>query len=112
MDKKQTYAVIVLKRNQDHIVVLETLDFDEAHKLYGELKEKWTKSLHDQTPFELSTPLVTAFDPGLIYEITIRPITESDINPNNPYRKEMINRGFSNTFNKNTNSILDEGYKY
>lgn len=109
---KLTYGVWLLKRDQEHIQVLETQNFDEADKLWTELHEKWATCLHEEKPFVLRSPVITAFDPGLVYEVTLRPITlnESDKTSDNPYHAKMRKEGFSSAF-KSSGDVLDGGYK-
>jgi hypothetical protein len=111
-EEKQTiYALWILRKDQEHISVIETTKFDEVFELYNEIKNKWTLCIKDQTPFELLKPIVTSFDPGLIYEITIRPITEtSSTKYENPYQQQMLKNGLSNMF-KPSSDLLDGGYK-
>jgi hypothetical protein len=109
-EEKQTYGVFILRRNQDHIHILESENYDEAYESWKELKAKWETSLHEQKPFELNKPVVTAFDPGLIYEITLRPLTKSArVSSNNPYQQQMEKEGFGNTFGRT--GLFDQGYK-
>lgn len=105
---KIKYGLLILKRDQDHIQVMETEDFKEADKLWEDLTERWTTCLSETKPFRLRSPIITSFDPGLIYEITIRPVTESTRNPDNPYQAKMQKEGFSATFR---GEVLDGGYK-
>jgi hypothetical protein len=112
-EKLQLYAVYILKRDNSHITAIETKSFDEAHNLWKELRDKWTKAIKETLPFELSKPIITAFDPGLIYEITLKPVIEitDTINPNNPYHQQMIKNGLSSTLNTSRGEIFDGGYK-
>lgn len=109
---KLKYGVYVLKRSEDHIAVLETDKYDDAYNLWVELKDRWAVSIKEQKPFELTAPIVTAFDPGLVYEITVRPVPQvaPELNTNNPYAKKMQQEGFGAMFN-NQGPILDAGYR-
>lgn len=111
---KAEYGVLILRRDQQHIQALLTSDYEAAFKLWQELSKKWQESVKETIPFQLTAPIVTAFDPGLISEITIRPVIENKLtsNPNNPYEKEMRERGFSDTFGRytgNANAIPEGG---
>jgi hypothetical protein len=110
---KLTYGVWLLKRDQNHIPVLETQNFEEADKLWVELKDRWTTCLHEEKPFELRSPIITAFDPGLIYEVTVRLVdetTEATEISKNPYQVKMKKEGFSSAF-RSSGDVLDGGYK-
>lgn len=105
MAKKQTeqeqfYTVLVLRKDGDNITAVESADFEECYKVWEELQGKWTEAVKEVKPFVLKDPILTAFEPGLIYEITLRPLSykKSQINTNNPYARDMLDRGFSNTF--------------
>ena len=109
MENKLKYHVIVLRHNQDHIFLAELDNYDAALNLWTETKNKWGEAIKAKLPFELTSPLVTAFDPGMIYEITIKAAeATTNVNSNNPYKRTMQERGFSNTL---TNPILDGGYQ-
>lgn len=112
--KLETYSVWVMRRDQAHITVMETGSFEEADKVWQDLNSRWTNSLKEQVPFILRAPLVTAFDPGLIYEIALLPYGNTNVASDNPYQQNMRQNGFSNTFNKvaRTGDILDGGYRY
>lgn len=111
---KAEYGVLILRRDQQHIQALLTSDYDSAFKLWEELSKRWQESVKETIPFRLISPVVTSFDPGLISEITIRPVVENKLtsNPNNPYEKEMREKGFSETFGRytgNANAIPEGG---
>lgn len=105
---KSRYSLLILKRDQEHMEVLETENFDEIDKLWKELIEQWASCLHEQKPFILRRPVVTAFDPGLIYEITIRPVVENNMDNDNPYYSRAKKEGFSSAIR---GELLDGGYK-
>lgn len=111
------YGVLILKRDQQHIDALVTSNYEDAYKLWNTLSNQWEKCVKEQVPFRLEKPLVTCFDPGLIFEITIRPVVENRMQEsNNPYTKEMRDKGFSETFGRytgNANAIPEGGgYKF
>ena len=111
--EKLKYGLYVLRRDGDHIIVLESENYEEVFTTWKEVKELWSLSIKEQKPFEINKPIVTAFDPGLVYEITIRPLMQASQSTNNPYVQKMNEEGFANTFNQfRGNSILDSGYKY
>ena len=113
--KQEVYSVWVMRRDQSHITVLETSNFEEADKVYQELETRWTTALKEQVPFKLRAPYVTAFDPGLIYEISLLPFgNTTKVNSDNPYQQSMQQNGFSNTFGKvaRSSDVLDGGYKF
>jgi predicted proteasome-type protease len=115
-DKKvEVYSVWVMRRDQSHITVLETSSFEEADKVYNELESRWTTALKEQVPFKLRAPYITAFDPGLIYEISLLPLgNTTKVNSDNPYQQQMRQNGFSNTFGNSArgSDVLDGGYKF
>jgi len=112
--KQEAYSVWVMRRDQAHITVLETTSFEEADKAYQELENRWTTALKEQIPFKLRAPYITAFDPGLIYEISLLPFGNTQVNNDNPYQAQMRQNGFSNTFGKvaRGSDVLDGGYKF
>jgi len=95
---KTIYQVAILRKDNAHIMVKETNNFDECLASWKELQAKWADSVKDPKPFVLESPIITAFEPGLIYEITLKPLyPDTAIDSNNPYQKSMLERGLSNT---------------
>ena len=109
----QEYSVMILRRDKNHITALTTEDYDKAYEIWTEYSENWVKSAKELKVFKLEKPLVTAFDPALIYEIRIVPVTVSKNTRNNPYAEEMRTKGFSETFGAYAqgSDLLDGGYK-
>jgi len=115
-EKKTIYGVLILRTDLEHIAVLETADFQEAHKLWKELNEKWTNCIKESMPFAIETPVVTSFNPGLIKEITVRPVldnAQSRGGINNPYERQMRATGINNTMKYGVpgSDLLDGGYR-
>jgi hypothetical protein len=113
---KQLYEIWILRRDADHIKSGEFEKFEEACEEWKKLKESWHSCIKEQKPFELHKPIVTAFDPGLISEIRIVTFVakESANSIDNPYHKEMQQRGLSEALNKYSKTgydLLDGGYK-
>jgi hypothetical protein len=110
--KIPTYSLLILRKDEQHISVVESSNYDEVFERYNEVKDHWAQSIRDKTPFELQKPIVTVFDPGLVYEITIKLITETPSSRyENPYEKQMRKNGFSNMFNQPSGEVLDGGYR-
>ena len=116
---RQLFAVTILKRDQQHLIVMQTENQDEAQEAWTKLVGLWTQALKEQTPFILGGVSATAFDPGLVYEITINS-TEltGTVSGNNPYNKNMLQNGFSESFgmsakgNSSQSPMLDTGFKF
>lgn len=112
MTDKMKYEVLILRRDQAHIQVMETEDFKEADKRWAELDSQWAACIKDTTPFKLRKPVITSFDPGLIYEITVVPVSSAPAkNPDNPYQQEMQRKGLGATLRGGVGpDMLDGGY--
>lgn len=111
-EKKSIYALWVLRRDGQHISIMEVSDYDKAFEEYKELTSRWTTCIKENTPFALMKPIVTTFDPGLIYEITITPVVDTPASRNdNPYAKEMRTRGLGNMQGMAIGETLDQGYR-
>lgn len=111
IEERQLYALYILRKDSNHINVLESTDYDKVYKTWEELSSKWENSVKENKPFSLTSPIVTCFNPNIIYEITIRVIDGSiSENTNNPYKKRMAREGFSSTFGNYTSPIKDGGY--
>lgn len=111
-EKKTLYALYILRRDGDHISVVESLDYDEVYESYLKLTTQWSECIKENRPFSLKVPVVTSFDPGLIYEITVKPVIheQTQTKYDNPYQQEMIKKGFSGAFG-NKGDLLDGGYR-
>lgn len=115
--KQQVYTLLILRKDDNHIEVVQSLNYDEVMEAYNRVRLQWATCIKDQTPFELMRPIVTTFDPGLIYEITVRPLAETTVSRfENPYQQSMMKNGFSSMFNKQnqvttTGDLLDNGYR-
>ncbi len=95
------YETWILRRDQQHIAVVVSTDFEKCYKVWEELQAQWAECAKEVKPFVLKDPVLTAFEPGLIYEITLRPVespVSNAVNSKNPYAREMLNRGFSDVF--------------
>lgn len=110
-EKKSLYSLMILRRDGEHINVCESTNYDEVFERYKEVRSRWASCIKENEPFELLKPIVTSFDPGLIYEITVRPIIETTSSRfDNPYQQEMMKKGLANTI-RTQPEILDGGYK-
>jgi len=114
-EKKQIYEVWILRRDEQHICCISEMSYDKCFEDWKKLVSDWKSSISEKTPFSMITPVVTAFDPGLITEITLRPVasvTESKYD--NPYQQKMMRDGLMSTLkggNGPTPDILDGGYR-
>jgi hypothetical protein len=109
-EKKPLYGLYIMRKDENHISVIESLNYDEVFEAYKKLTVEWGICVKEQRPFSLSAPVVTTFDPGLIYEITVRPImAEQNVSKyDNPYQQKMMKNGLTNMFGSD---MLDGGYK-
>lgn len=116
-EKLQLYAVWILRSDGEHISALETDKYDQAHELWTKLSDNWEDAVTNKKPFRLTAPIVTSFDPGLIREITVRPITPQveESKYQNPYQQQMRKQGLSSMLNGTGNGVnpdlLDGGYR-
>ncbi len=94
------YQTLILRRDGNHISIVESTDFEKCYKAWETLQGQWAECAKEVRPFILKDPVITAFEPGLIYEIILQPVMSASkaVNENNPYAKQMLDRGFSNTF--------------
>lgn len=115
-ERKQIYEVWIVKYNDEPISVLTTNKYDESYEKWQELTNTWISALKDKTPFIITSPVVTAFDPGTVKEITVRPVMKiSESKYENPYQQQMMKVGLGNTLKTNmgnsiNSELLDEGY--
>lgn len=110
---KMIYQVLIIRRDGSCINAFESEEFDKSKERWKELKDQWVKNLKEQTAFELEEPIVTAFDPGLISEVTIAPVQEQH-KENNPYKERMNRNGLGDSLQNFTGGIdglKDNGYR-
>lgn len=114
-EKKQLYGVWIVRYNDEPISVLTTDKYDESYERWKELTDTWINAITGKTPFIITSPVVTAFDPGTVKEITVRPVIKvAESKYENPYHAQMVRDGLGNTLKNTSNfmnpEILDEGY--
>lgn len=114
-EKKSVYGVFILRNDGQHISVVETDSYDKAFELWGKLSQDWEDAVTANKPFKLTDPIVTAFAPGLISEITVRPLaTTTESKYQNPYEARMMKQGLSSMANLGDSTVgpvLDGGYR-
>ena len=97
------YEVQILRTDGKHIAVNQYRVLEEAKKSWAKLTKNWEDSTKDHRPFVITEPNVSAFSPGLIYEITIAEIPTNVMgDEDNPYMRSMRDSGFSSSFSKYT----------
>ena len=99
MAEVKFYEVYIKRKNQDHLLVEMSEDFSKLNKLWEVLHNEWKESVKEERPFVIKKPIVTAFAPGLIDEISLAPVTgqQQQQNPDNPYESAMRRDGFGKT---------------
>lgn len=109
---EQAYQLVIFRRDGNHLKITESEDFDKTKELWKSLNKKWEEAFKESKAFIVEDPVVTSFDPGLIYEISILPSVAISKKEHNPYKKAMMEEGFGNRNLLNqANSVLkDNGY--
>jgi hypothetical protein len=113
-EKKQIYEVWILRHDDQHIRCISENSYDKCYESWKKLVGEWKLSISEKVPFSMSTPVVTAFDPGLIKEITLRPLIQVEESKyDNPYQQKMMRDGLANTLKGvgTVPDILDGGYR-
>lgn len=104
------YTVLILKRDQNHITVVESEDFSVCRSKWVTLHTQWQECHKEGKVFVLEDPVLSAFEPGMIYEISLVPKTSTmNISSDNPYQKNMQQKGLPQTMRGA--DMLDNGYK-
>lgn len=117
MENKITeYGVFIIKKNGSIIEVKISKSFDECFETWEELTQRWEEAASETKPFVLRKPICSAFEPGAIEEITLRPKLEQSKSQNNPYHQNMSHTDFAETYAKNMgysnpSELLDRGFK-
>jgi len=118
-EEKKLYEVVILRLDGQHIVAVRTDNYDECYEKWQKLHAEWTETSNENRPFVLMEPVITAFNPTLIKEITLIPVVEQTASKyNNPYQSEMVNKGLTETLNKYKGAgqqggdLLDNGYQF
>jgi hypothetical protein len=116
-----SYAVVVYRKDNEHIIVQKASDFTEAKKLWRELQEKWVTAHKEVTPFILDGADIlcdiTCFEPGLIKEIKLEAVSGNSTQgmEDNPYMKRMMQQGLAKSLQnpgRTGMDLLDNGYKF
>lgn len=113
-EKKQVYEVLILRHDGEHISCFSEMNYDKCFETWTKLVTDWKSSISEKVPFSITVPVVTAFDPGLIKEICLRPVIQvSESKYDNPYQQKMMRDGLANTLRGATTlpDILDGGYR-
>jgi len=94
------YGVVIFRSDQQHIIVIESPDYDKCMEVWKKVHEEWAGSAKDLRPFILIDPIVTAFAPSMIYEVKLMPMISQDMaeKSHNPYQQRMNEQGFTRTF--------------
>src|SRR6266478_10032833 len=93
-ESKQIYEVIMIRSDGNHITAKSTDNYDVCFEAWKILVDKWENAVTKKIPFSITEPIVSAFDPGLVMEISIRPLMKvSESKYDNPYQKRMMNEG-------------------
>lgn len=101
------YSVVIFKNNQDHLHILESGNYEKCYLEWKRLHLLWTECSKESKPFVLENPIVTAFSPAMIYEISLIPITTKEMSKShNPYNNQMRDQGFSRTFPNQGRDLL------
>jgi len=100
MSKKKSTVVyeVIMMRRDTPLVIMQSENFDECYERWKVLHSQWAEAIKEVKPFVLEDPILTAFEPGMIYEIILQPIQAApsmNVNPNNPYYKNMMEHGLS-----------------
>ena len=105
------YEVILVRNDKDFpVIVLQSTNYDECYAKWQQLHEKWQETSDNNKVFVMDEPFVTAFNPVLIREITLRPIVEQSVGKHkNPYQQQMLDKGLSAVLGGS--DILDGGYR-
>lgn len=105
MAKKQTedkvvYNVVILRKDHNHVVMMESTNFDACLARWEALQAQWAECVKEVKPFVIRDPLITAFEPALIHEITLAPVMKESLattSANNPYYRNMVQSGLAHS---------------
>jgi hypothetical protein len=98
--EKLVYSVLICRSDGNHIVVIESNNYDRCYDMWKQMQEKWALASKEQVPFLLEDPVVTAFAPPMIFEIKLVPVMTEEMasKSHNPYQRKMTEQGFGKTF--------------
>jgi len=99
MQTKEKYVVKLFRKDGVDFDCLISENFTECEAFWKELHSTWVKCHNDKEVFILKSPIMTAFEPGLISEISLIPYKDDipTVDDNNPYKTNMRNNGLENT---------------
>lgn len=114
MEKNElNYVVKLVRVDGSAIDLVETKEFNRAKEIWRKSYTQWTDSVAERKPFVIEEPcdngFITAFDPSLIREILILPVT-LEAKSDNPYKQRMRKQGLSAMMSVAGNDLMDGGY--
>lgn len=107
------YVVRMFRKDGEVIDCFESEDFSKCKEQWVILHSLWQECHKEVKVFILERPVVTAFEPGLISEISVLPkemVIQSLKDLDNPYVAQMRREGLVNTM-KFASELNDGGYK-
>jgi len=112
MEKNElNYIVKLIRVDGSTVDLVETKEFNRAKEIWKESYTQWSESVAERRPFVVEEPcdtgFITAFDPSLIREILILPISLEEKSPN-PYKNRMRTQGLAATMQGG--DLMDGGY--
>jgi len=96
---KDKYVVRIFRKDGEVFDTLVSESFGDCEKEWEHLHTYWNECHTEKKVFLLKKPILTAFEPGLIGEISLLPYSDSlpDVADNNPYKQEMKNKGLGDS---------------
>ena len=106
------YLVKLVRIDGNTVDLVETNDFSRAKEVWKGFYEQWAESSAERKPFVIEEPcdngFITAFDPSLIQEIMILPLSKVP-ETDNPYKRRMNKEGLGPMMSGT--DLMDSGYK-
>lgn len=113
-EEQSIYVVRMFRKDQEVFDCFESVDFSECKNIWEKLHTEWQECHKEQKVFLLKSPIISAFEPGLISEISILPKVNvlNKIDADNPYKKQMMDKGLSHSLRQTgiAPNVLDDGY--
>lgn len=114
MSEEQNYVVRMFRKDQEVFDCFKSSNFSECEQVWEKLHSQWQECHKEQKVFILKYPVMSAFEPGLIGEISILPDVKvlPGVDDNNPYKKQMTEKGLSHSLGSlgSVPNYLDNGY--
>lgn len=112
-NKELNYLVRIIRADGVNVDLVETEVFNDAKKIWEAAYSQWQECVTERKPYVVDQPaktsFITAFDPSIIREVVILPVSLQK-HSDNPYQNRMQKSGLSAMMGQPMGDLQDSGY--